>query len=274
MPLFVSGEIQHLRELNSLNDAIATASDISFGVREEPTAEEIAAHNKESKRKLSGVSANYHGETYIYYDRLDLESAFANQLISVEFVAPMTTLYDQLATLNEKLSTIFTTADIEDFTFDPGLTEGILSLNAKPNHPFWKGGVLIAYSVTTVAPIAIPDVYLDGVMTPNASIAEEQAALRYAAYNFMDHATWFEALPLDVLDATAKDYLRDALTAMDSSAWVSTGVAPYSLQGVKLLYTGDDVAWIVNRQYPYVAVFELTDSSTVSKGRLYLHYTK
>ena len=274
MALFVTGEHQHIAELNARNSAFATASDLVFGPREDVTPEEFIENNKESKRLVTGVSAKYYGSTYVFYNRLSLETAFANQLVMLEFVHPVTTLYDQMDVVNDKLGTVFTEADLDNFNFDVQATEGIITLTAKAGHAFWKDSVTLAYRVTTPEIVVIPDVHLDGVMTPNDSTVLEQAALRYSPLDFMDHSAWLEGLQIGELSEADRIYMRDMLYAMDGKTWSATDVAEHSLAGVKLVYIGDDLSYVVNRQFTLVAVFELSASSTLATGNLYLHYTK
>jgi len=273
MALFITGEMQHIAEMNALNRAYITASDISFGPREEPTPEELAEKQKESKRLVTGISSKYFGQAYIYYDRLSMETAFANQLIMLKFVKPATTLYAHLEELNEQLSTVFTQADLEDFTFPVDEETGIMTLTAKEGNPFWHEYVTIAYELIESDVISIPDVELDGIMTPNSSIVGEQASMRYSALDFKDSANFFHSLTLGELDEAARTTLATALTAMDGCPWNINNSADYSLAGVKLVYIGEEPEWVVNRQFRYVAVFELSDSSILSRGLMYLHYT-
>lgn len=276
MPLFVPGHVQHLKELNDKNRALATPSDIEFGDREDTTAEEKEKYkNKESKRLVRGVSAKYHGEVPIYYDRLNLETCFANQLVKVTFYTPISTLYDQLDVINEQFSTIFTEDDLEDVVLDPGLDEGIITLKVKgANHPYWRGQVLVAYEVLDPVKVMIPDVLLDGVMTPNDSTQIEQTPLRYSPLDFKEHRDWFKACPVGPLDLAHREYLRDILTAADGTAWVAEGPGDYSLAGVELTYVGNDINQLMNRQYPNVAIFTISaNQSALTAGNLYLHYS-
>lgn len=273
MSLFVTGESQHIAELNALNRGYATASDLAFGPREEPTPEEVTEKGKESKRKVTGISAKYYGEAYIFYDRLSLETAFANQMVMLRFIRPATTLYAHLNELNDQLSTVFTQDDVEDFTFPIDEDTGILTLTAKVDNPFWSDYVTIGYEIIDPQLVTIPDAKLDGVMTPNSSTSVEQASMRYSALDFKDSANWFQSLPIGPLDATARTALRDVLIAMDNCQWDANNPGDYSLFGSQLVYIGQDPEWVVNRQFQNVAVFELSDSSILSKGRLYLHYT-
>lgn len=273
MSLFITGEMQHIAEMNALNRAYITASDVSFGPREEPTPEELADKQKESKRLVTGISSKYFGQAYIFYDRLSMETAFANQLIMLKFVKPVTTLYAHLDELNDQLSTVFSQADVEDFAFPVDEETGIMTLTAKADNPFWHEYVTIGYELVDSDVIAIPDVELDGVMTPNSSIVGEQAAMRYSALDFKESANFFLSLQLGELDETARTTLATALTAMDGCPWNVNNAADYSLAGVKLVYIGEDPDWVVNRQFRYVAAFELSESSVLSRGLLYLHYT-
>lgn len=273
MSLFITGEMQHIAEMNALNRAYITASDVTFGPREEPTAEELKEKKKESKRLVTGNSSKYYGQAYIFYDRLSLETAFANQLVMLKFTKPVTTLYASLNELNAQLSTVFTQADIEDFTFPVDEETGIMTLTAKVDNPFWRDYVTIAYKISDDDVIEIPDVELDGVMTPNSSIEGEQASMRYSALDFKDSANFFLSLPMGELDEAARTTLASALTAMDGCPWNVNNASDYSLAGVKLVYIGEEPEWVINRQFRYVAVFELSASSTVSRGTLYLHYT-
>ena len=179
MALFVTTETQWVKELNSKNDAVATLADLLFGTPTATTAEEKTATGKDTKCTVTGQGAKYYGTTTIYFNRLDLSTPFANQLVLVEFHQPVTTLYDQLALFNESLSTVFTEHDVEDWVFDPVKTEGVFTLTAKSGSAGWKGSVDLAYVVTNPDIVAIPDVKLDGVMTPNNSTDLEQADLRY-----------------------------------------------------------------------------------------------
>lgn len=273
MSLFITGEMQHIAEMNALNRGYITASDIAFGPREEPTPEEIEEKKKESKRLVTGVSAKYFGQAYIFYDRLSMETAFANQLVMLKFIKPVTTLYAHLDELNDQLSTVFTQADVEDFIFPVDEETGIMTLTAKAGNPFWHESVTIGYEISDSDVINIPDVELDGVMTPNSSIVGEQASMRYSALDFKDSANFFQSLTVGDLDETARTTLATALHAMDGCTWNVNNPADYSLAGVKLAYIGEDPAWVVNRQFRYVAVFELSASSQLSRGLMYLHYT-
>ncbi len=273
MALFVQTPEQLLKELNQLNDAVATLADIQFGVPEPTTPEEKAQfQNKDTKCVITGVGAKYHGSQTIYYNRLDLSTPFANQLMLLTFVQPASTLYAARDQLNEQLSTTFLEADIEDFVFQPDQTEGVLELVAKSGSIGWQGRVSIAYVLEAPAIIEIPDVNLDGVMTPNDSTLLEQAALRYAFWDFHLNRAFIDTVVVGDLPTEQATALIDIFKEIDQTPWVATGTSEYSLEGAKVLYNGPSADWAICRQYKNVLVIELSAKSTLLTGELYLHY--
>ena len=273
MALFVPAAKQMVAELNSKNDAVATLADLLFGVPETTTTEEQTTTGKETKVKITGQGAKYYGETYLYYNRQSLASPFANQLLRLDFHNPVTTLYDQLGLLNEQLSTTFAETDLEDYVFDPLQTEGVLPLVAKAGSLGWKGNSSIAYSVINPALVAIPDVQLDGVMTPNNTTDLEQAALRYSWWDFKDNRDWFLSLTAGDLSTADQATLAAILTTVDGTQWAATGPAEYTLAGAKILYVGNDTSWAVSNLFPNVMVVELSAQCLLMTGRLYLHFS-
>lgn len=273
MPLFVHARQQHLAELNKLNDAVATMADIEFGVPEDTTAEEKAAKsNKDTKVLLKGVGAKYHGQKTVYYNRLHLSTPFANQAILLELIAPVTSLYQQLEEINSQLSTTFAEEDLVDVDLSQAETTGILKLEAKPGSYGWKGDVSLAYEIVDPYLIEIPDVNLDGVMTPNDSTLLEQAALRYSYWDFHLNRAFIDTLvagPLSTADATA---LIAIFNDIDTTAWVATGEGNYSLDGAEILYNGTAGEWATSRLFKNVLVIQLSAKSTLLTGNLYLHY--
>ena len=273
MALFVSAPQQFVAELNSKNDAVATLADLLFGVPEATTAEEQTSTGKETKTKVTGQGAKYYGETWIYYNRQNLSTPLANQLLKIDFHHPVTTLYDQLYLLNEQLSSTFTEQDIEDHVFDPAVTEGVITLTAKAGSLGWKGSVSVAYDVIDPTDVVIPDVLLDGVMTPNNSTDLEQAALRYSWWDFKDNRDYFLGLSVGDLSAEDQSTLRDILIAVDGTQWSLTGPAEYTLAGAKVIYVGNDVSQAISTLFPNVLVIELSSQCLLMTGRLYLHFS-
>lgn len=272
MALFVQTPVQFVKELNKLNDAVATLGDLSFGVPEPTTEQEKTDTKKNTKCIITGVGAKYHGTHPIFYDRLDLSTPFANQMMLLSFVQPVTTLYAAREELNEQLSTTFLEADIEDFIFQPNQAEGILELKAKSGSLGWRGSVSIAYVLETPTIIEIPDVELDGVMTPNDSTLLEQAALRYAYWDFHLNRAFIDTVVVGDLPANQATALLDIFKDIDKTPWVATGTSEYSLDGAKVLYNGPSTDWAICRQFKNVLVIELSAKSTLMTGRLYLHY--
>lgn len=273
MPLFVSAQLQHVAELNKLNDAIATVADLQFGVPEDTTAEEKAAKsNKDTKVELTGVGAKYHGKKTVYYNRQHLSTPFANQSILLELIAPVTSLYQQLDDINSQLATTFSQDDLEDVDLTNAETTGVLKLTAKAGSYGWKGDVSLGYAITDPYLIQIPDVNLDGVMTPNDSTLLEQAALRYSYWDFHLNRAFIDTLvagPLKPADVTA---LIAIFNDIDTTAWVATGEANYSLDGAQILYNGTAGEWATSRLFKNVLVIQLSAKSTLLTGNLYLHY--
>lgn len=276
MAMFRHVPTQMIEALNKQNDAVATTSDIVFDNVRPATPDEIALKGKDSYCRARGISHKYYGVRPIYYNRLKLQTAFANQLIKLTFLKPFNSLYDQFDTLNQEFSSVFTKDDLEDFIpEDPQQDIGILTLKAKPDALGWAGEVQIAYELINPTIVEIPDTNLDGVMTPNERIDVSQASLLYTAYDFKVDSTWLEGLPVQALSAEDITRLRDALTAKRPDLdWAETGSAPYSLAGTELIYIGNQKDSIVNKLYKQVAIFKLGTSSTGVDGHLFLHYSK
>lgn len=273
MALFVPAPQQWLKELNQKNDGVATLSDISFGVPEPTTPEEkLQFSNKDTKCLMTGVGAKYHGTQTIYYNRIDLSTPFANQLLLLQFVHPVSNLYAARAQLNEQLATTFLETDIEDHIFDPELTEGVLVLTAKPGSHGWKGSVSIGYEIIQPDVIEIPDVHLDGVMTPNDSILLEQASLRYSYWDFKLNRAFIDTLVEGPVTTEQIAELITIFDEIDNTPWAASGYSEYSLDGATVLYNGPASTWATSRQFKNVVVIELSDKSTLLTGRLYLHY--
>ena len=273
MALFVPAAKQMVAELNSKNDAVATLADLLFGTPEATTAEEQTTTGKETKVKITGQGSKYYGETYVYYNRLDLSTPFANQLLRLDFHNPITTLYDQLYLVNEQLSTVFTEQDLEDHVFDPLATEGVLTLTAKPGSLGWKNSTSIAYSVINPTLVEIPDIKLDGVMTPNNTTDLEQAALRYSWWDFKDNRDWFQSLAVGDLSVADQATMAAILTSVDNTQWTTAGAAEYSLTGAKVIYVGNDTSWAISNLFPNVLVIELSSDCLLMTGRMYLHFS-
>ena len=273
MALFVQPKVQWVAELNALNDAVMTLADVSFGVPEPTTAEEkLAFSNKDTKCLMTGVGGKYYGSTNIYFNRIDLSTPFANQLVLLKFVAPVTTLYEKRAELNEQLAATFEELDLEDFSFEMGASEGILTLTAKPGSYGWKGSVQLAYVVEEATVLEIPDIHLDGVMTPNDSTLLEQAALRYAFWDFHLNRAFIDTLVVGALPVEQAATLVTIFDEIDDTPWITTGPGEYSLAGAQVLYNGPAGDWAISRQFKNVVVIELSNQSTLLTGRLYLHY--
>ncbi len=285
MALFRPLEQQWIDELNVLNDAVMKISDVEFGPGEATTEEEASTKGKKSKCLLTGINSLYYGSLYVYYDRINLATAFANQMIKVKLYPPIDTFYGQLENFNSYFSSIFTQNDLEDFVLDAGVTEGFITITAKPTARGWYGSVQIAYEILEPEKILVPDVNLDGVMTPNDSTLLEQASLRYSAKDFIDDAATLQAFPLGPMVSADITTLKTVLAKYDNAAWVETGVAPYSLEGAEVLYSGmgDEAragGWMINWNMvgdpalQGVVVIKLSASSTTSVGSLYLHFHK
>ena len=275
MSLFRHVPMQLVADLNRLNGAVATVNDLVFDQVRPTTEDEKALKGRDSTARLLGQGHKYFGVTQIYYNRLKLETAFANQLIKLTFLKPFTSLYDQFEVINEEFASVFTKDDLEDVTIEPSEEEfGVLTLTAKPQSLGWQGSVQIAYEVIDPVNVDIPDTELDGYMTPNERIDVTQASLLYAAYDFNIDRVWLESLQPGPLDATAIARLRDALLAKRNDIdWAVTGEALYSLSGVSLTYRGTNPDELVNKLYKQGAVFQLGTSSTAVEGQLYLHYS-
>lgn len=273
MALFVQPKVQWVKELNALNDAVATLADLSFGVPEPTTDQEkIDFSNKDTKCLITGVGGKYYGSTHIYYNRIDLSTPFANQLVLLKFVAPVTTLYDKRLELNRQLASTFEEADLEDFLFTAGAAEGVLTLTAKPGSYGWKGSVQLAYVVEEPTVLEIPDVHLDGIMTPNDSTLLEQAALRYAFWDFKLNRAFIDTLAVGGLTTEQAEGLVAIFAEIDSTPWTTATASEYSLAGAQILYNGPASDWAISRQFKNVVVIELSNQSTLMTGRLYLHY--
>lgn len=273
MALFVPTPQQWLKELNQKNDAVATLSDISFGVPSPTTPEEkLQFSNKDTKCLMTGVGAKYHGTQTIYYNRIDLSTPFANQLLLLQFVSPVSNLYGVRDQLNQQLATTFLETDIEDHIFDPELAEGVLVLTAKAGSHGWKGSVSIGYELTEPDVIEIPDIHLDGVMTPNDSVLLEQAALRYSYWDFKLNREFIDTLVVGAVTTEQATGLIALFAEIDTTPWVATGASEYSLDGATVLYNGPASTWATSRQFKNVVVIELSAQSTLLTGRLYLHY--
>lgn len=275
MSLFRHVPMQLVADLNRLNDAVATVNDLVFDQVRPTTEDEKALKGRDTTARLLGQGHKYFGVTQIYYNRLKLETAFANQLIKLTFLKPFTSLYDQFEVINEEFAAVFTKDDLEDVTIEPSDEDfGVLTLTAKPQSLGWQGSVQIAYEVIDPVQVDIPDTELDGYMTPNERIDVAQASLLYAAYDFNIDRVWLESLQEGPLDAVGIARLRDALLAKRNDIdWAVTGEAPYSLSDVSLVYRGTNPDELVNKLYKQGAVFQLGTSSTAVEGQLYLHYS-
>lgn len=276
MALFRHVPVQMIEALNKLNDAVATPADITFIDVRPATPDEIALKGKDSYCRAKGISHKYYGVRPIYYNRIKLQSAFANQLIKLTFLKPFTSLYDQFDTLNQEFSSVFTKDDLEDFVpEDPNALIGIMKMKAKPASLGWVGEAQIAYELIDPVIVDIPDTNLDGILTPNERLDVSQASLLYTAYDFKIDKNWLEGLPVQALGTEDITRLRDALLAKRPDLdWAETGTAPYSLEGVELVYIGQQKENIVNKLYKQVAVFKLGTVSTAVAGHLFLHYSK
>jgi len=276
MALFRHVPTQMIEDLNRLNDSVATTADVTFTDVRPATPDEIALKGKDSFCRARGISHKYYGTRPIYYNRLKLQSAFANQLIKLTFLKPFTSLYDQFDVLNQEFSSVFTKDDLEDFIpEDPNALIGVMKMTAKPESLGWIGEAQIAYELIDPIIVEIPDTNLDGIMTPNERVDVSQASLLYTAYDFKVDSTWLEGLPVQVLGADDITRLRDALLAKRPDLdWAESGAAPYSLEGVELVYIGQQKDYIINKLYKQVAVFKLGTTSTGVAGHLFLHYSK
>lgn len=283
MALFRPLEQQWISELNAKNDAVMSLGDIQFGPGMPTTPEELASKGKDSKCLMTGINSMYYGSTYLYYNRLNLATAFANQLIKLKFYPPVDTFYHQLENFNDYFASIFTQDDLEDVVLDPVATEGLITITAKSTSRGWQGSVTMAYEVLEPEKVLIPDVNLDGVMTPNDSTLLEQAALRYSAYDFINDADTLLGFPLGVLSAANITTLKAILAKYDNAPWMETGIAPYSLEGAEVIFTGqrpEAAEWIINYNLAGetsthgVCVINLSDKSTTAVGTLYLHFHK
>ena len=275
MSLFRHVPMQLVADLNRLNDAVATVNDLVFDQVRPTTEDEKALKGRDSTARLHGQGHKYFGVTQIYYNRLKLETAFANQLIKLTFLKPFTSLYEQFEALNEEFASVFTKDDLEDFTIAPSEESfGVLTLTAKPESLGWQGSVQIAYEVIDPVQVDIPDTELDGYMTPNERIDVTQASLLYAAYDFKIDSVWLTSLQAGPLGPVDIARLRDALMAKRNDIdWAVTGAAPYSLSGASLTYRGTNPDELVNKLYKQGAVFQLGTTSTAVEGQLYLHYS-
>ena len=276
MPLFRHVPTQLVEELNAKNDAVATISDVGFDQARPTTPEELATHGVNSACRMFGKGSKYYNEATIFYTRIRLDTAFANQLIKLTFNKPFNSLYSQFSVLNDEFSSVFTQEDIEDvIPTDPDATTGVITLTAKSDSLGWIGSVEMAYEVTEPELIQIPDPDLDGYMTPNERIDVAQASLLYSAYDFADVGTWLETLTQGPLAPADVVLLRDALQAkVPEISWATSGSAPFSLDGVALEYRGNNQAMFTNMLYKQAAVLTLSNVSTAVEGTLYLHYSK
>lgn len=276
MSLFRHVPTQLVESINRLNDAVATVADLIFDEVRPTTEAEVAQKGKNTCMRVRGNSHKYYGTKLMYYDRLNLQTAFANQMVKVTFLKPFNSLHSQIEQLNEEFAATFTIADFEDFTpEDPNAETGVLTLTAKADSLGWQGTVSLAYEVIDPIIMAIPDTELDGILTPNQRLDVEQATLMYAAFDFKTEGVWFEGLTPGVLEAGQISHLKDALLAVRPDVqWALTGSDKYSLEGVNLKYVGQDPENIVNSLYKQVAIFQLSESSTGVVGHLFLHYSK
>lgn len=276
MPLFRHVPTQMIEALNKLNTAVATTSDVKFTKIRPTTPDEIALKGKDTHALAEGVGHKYYGTKSIYYNRLKLQTAFANQLIKLTFLTPFTSLYSQFDVINTEFSSVFTTEDLEDFTpTDTQAPIGILTLKAKAESLGWLGEAQVAYELISPTVVDIPDTNLDGILTPNERIDVSQAGLLYTSYDFKIDTTWLEGLPVQALSPADITRLREALMAKRPDLdWAEKGAAPYSLEGTTLIYVGNEKEYIINKLYKQVAVFKLGNASTGTAGRLFLHYSK
>lgn len=273
MSLFVPGRRQMLDELNQINDAVATLADISFGIPENTTDEEKAAHGgRDSKVVLTGVGAKYHSTQTVFYNRINLATPFANQMLLLEFHEPLSNLYAQLSLMNEQLASVFTEQDLEDFLFPAGQTEGLLTLTAKAGSLDWKGNTTIGYRVAAPTELEIPDIHLDGVMTPNDTTALEQAALRYSYWDFQLNHTFMESLQVGALTGQQITDLIAMFAEIDQTPWTAVGPTEYCLEGATVEYNGSAAERGTSQLFKNVAVIKLSNKSTLLTGELYLHY--
>lgn len=276
MSLFRHVPTQLVESLNRLNDAVATNADLIFDEVRATTEVELAQKGKDTRIRVRGNSHKYYGTTEVFYNRLKLQTAFANQLVKVTFLKPFNSLHSQIQQLNEEFAATFVVEDLEDFTpEDPNATAGVLTLTAAPASMGWSGTVELAYEVIDPIIMAIPDTELDGILTPNQRVDVEQATLMYAAYDFKEEGVWLESLTTGALTAENITHLKTALeTKRPDVQWAETGSDKYSLAGVELMYVGQDANNIINSLYKQVAIFKLSDSSTGVVGHLFLHYSK
>lgn len=273
MSLFVPARRQMLDELNTINDGVATLSDIVFGTPEATTTEEKAAHgDRDSKVVITGVGAKYHGSTTVFYNRINLATPFANQMLLLEFHEPLSNLYAQLPLLNEQLASVFTEQDLEDFLFPAGQTEGLLPLTAKSGSLDWKGSATIGYRVAAPTALEIPDIHLDGVITPNDTTALEQAALRYSYWDFQlsfDVVGTLQPGPLSTQQITD---LIAVFAEIDSTPWTATGPNEYCLEDATVEFNGSAAERGTSALFKNVVVIKLSNKSTLLTGELFLHY--
>lgn len=276
MSLFRHVPTQLIESMNRLNDAVATNADLIFDEVRATTEVELAQKGKDTRARVRGNSHKYYGTTEVFYNRLKLQTAFANQLVKVTFLKPFNSLHSQIQQLNEEFAATFVIEDLEDFTpTNPEAESGVLTLTAAAGSLGWAGSVELAYEVIDPIIMDIPDVELDGIMTPNQRVDVEQATLMYAAYDLKDEGVWFESLTPGVLSAENITHLKAALeTRRENVQWAETGSDVYSLAGVELMYVGQDGNNIINSLYKQVAIFKLSDSSTGVVGHLFLHYSK
>lgn len=275
MPLFVPARVQILAELNQKNDAVATLADIAFGTPEPTSAEEKTDHgNRDTKCELTGVGAKYYGKKTIFYNRIHMSTPFANQMLMLEFHHPVTNLYGQLDLLNEQLASVFTEQDIEDwvFPFNGVGYEDVLPLVAKPGSLDWKGDTAIGFRIIDPTAIEIPDIHLDGVMTPNDSTQLEQAALRYSYWDFQLNYAFVSALPVGALTGEQIAELIAIFSEIDATPWTATGPNEYCLEGATVEYNGTATERGTSQLFKNVVVLKLTNKSTLLTGELYLHY--
>lgn len=276
MALFRHIPTQLIESLNRLNDGVATTADLIFDEARATTEVELAQKGKDTRARVRGNSHKYYGTIEIFYNRLKLQTMFANQLVKVTFLKPFNSLHSQLQQLNEEFAATFTQEDLENFTpEDPNAESGVLTLTATAGSLGYAGTVDLAYEVIDPIMTQIPDAELDGIMTPNQRLDVQQATLMYTAYDFKEEGVWLESLATGALSAEDITHLKTALEKVRPDvSWAVTGNDEFSLAGVQLMYVGQDAENIINSLYKQVAIFRLSESSTGVVGHLFLHYSK
>ncbi len=242
MPLYNPAQIEILASVNNLNSAIITLDAVTFadpGVNTAVSGEALYGPN--STFSLKGAAGgNYEGSTKLAYNRLDLSTVFANQIISIPLRDPVD-VWAALPYINRRLSTSFVQADLVNNPVNT--TDKTILLQAHSKSLGWRGSITFGYTETAPQLLLIPDPELDGTLLPSGSAAKVSGLILCIDKDFSPHkALLTAAFPTKVSDtpealtADQKTALVTALTAVLGNSWVASGAGDYTLEGATFIF--------------------------------------